>query len=193
MNPEQIVIDEMAFFRHPIYQNYYANINGDVYSYITNKKLKGMIKKTGYVELGLYKDDKCKYYLKHRFVWECFHGEIPRKLEIDHINRNKEDNRLENLRVVSRRSNMFNTCYNTSIHVDILPEDAVEIDEITTQFKKSFEFENYYYSPSTNHVYWKNKHEIIQLATYKNKISIIDIDNNRHNISIDSIRKQLMG
>lgn len=46
-------------------------------------------------------------YSLHRLVWFYVHGEWPSE-EIDHINGNAADNRIENLRVVSRRVNQEN-------------------------------------------------------------------------------------
>jgi hypothetical protein len=37
----------------------------------------------------------------HRIVWEMHFGFIPEGMVIDHINRNRSDNRIENLRVVT--------------------------------------------------------------------------------------------
>ena len=44
----------------------------------------------------------------HRIVWETFNGEIPTGYEIDHINTIRDDNRLCNLRLVTRKENMHN-------------------------------------------------------------------------------------
>lgn len=44
----------------------------------------------------------------HRLVYETFVGEIPQGYEIDHIEGNKEDNRLEMLRCVTHEENMKN-------------------------------------------------------------------------------------
>ena len=46
--------------------------------------------------------------LEHRIVWVLHHGEIPAGLEIDHINRNRSDNRIENLRLATPRQNRWN-------------------------------------------------------------------------------------
>ena len=45
-------------------------------------------------------------YYEHRLAWYFVHGEWP--LEIDHINRDKADNRLCNLRVVTKSQNQWN-------------------------------------------------------------------------------------
>ena len=41
----------------------------------------------------------------HRLVWEYVHGDIPEGMEIDHINRVKDDNRICNLRLVTHKQN----------------------------------------------------------------------------------------
>ena len=48
-----------------------------------------------------------KDYKEHRLVWLYHHSVWPKRL--DHINRVKDDNRIENLREVTHQQNMFNT------------------------------------------------------------------------------------
>ncbi|WP_017903577.1 HNH endonuclease signature motif containing protein [Pseudomonas asplenii] len=45
-------------------------------------------------------------YKAHRVIWLCVYGNWPG--ELDHINGNRSDNRIENLREVSRQENLRN-------------------------------------------------------------------------------------
>jgi hypothetical protein len=47
-------------------------------------------------------------YYVHRAVWEYHNGDIPSGYEIDHIDHNRQNNCLENLRLVTRRENLRN-------------------------------------------------------------------------------------
>lgn len=48
-------------------------------------------------------------YLEHRVIWVMVHGSIPLGKEIDHIDRDRYNNKLENLRLVTRRENILNS------------------------------------------------------------------------------------
>ena len=58
----------------------------------------------GYLNVGI---DSRKYPL-HQVIWAYVYGEWPR-VDVDHINCNKSDNRLENLRLATRQENQWNT------------------------------------------------------------------------------------
>lgn len=60
----------------------------------------------GYRVIGI---DRVNY-RRHRLVWAYFNGD-PGSYEIDHVNRIKGDDRLENLRLATRRENSYNTIY----------------------------------------------------------------------------------
>ena len=66
-------------------------------------------KKAGF-NYGPYLGCKIDYikYRIHRLVWIYHNGAIPLNMEIDHINRNKHDNSIENLRLVTRTENQHN-------------------------------------------------------------------------------------
>lgn len=64
----------------------------------------GHIENNGYVRIKLFE----KKLSEHRIVWTMLKGEIPRGYEIDHVNRDRNDNRIENLRCVKRNQNQKN-------------------------------------------------------------------------------------
>lgn len=49
-----------------------------------------------------------KAYLAHRLAWAFVHGEWP-QADVDHVDRDKVNNRIENLRIATRSQNMANT------------------------------------------------------------------------------------
>ena len=52
-------------------------------------------------------------YLAHRIIFYIYHGTEPGGLQIDHIDRNKSNNRIDNLRLVDRSSNQRNIGLNS--------------------------------------------------------------------------------
>lgn len=69
-------------------------------------KTAGCMHRNGYVVVTY----KGKQYPAHRLIWLWHHGYLPEKgTEIDHINRHRDDNRIENIRMVSRQCNQRNT------------------------------------------------------------------------------------
>lgn len=50
-----------------------------------------------------------KKYTLHRVIWELHHGLIPKGFMIDHINQDKFDNRIENLRLAVPSENNANS------------------------------------------------------------------------------------
>lgn len=58
----------------------------------------------GYLIVGV----NYKLYKVHRIIWEMKNGAIPKGLVIDHINQDKSDNRLLNLRLATKSQNALN-------------------------------------------------------------------------------------
>jgi len=62
-------------------------------------------KKTGYISASV----DGKLYQAHRIIWLFMTGDMP-TTDVDHINRDRSDNRWDNLRLATRAQNMWN-CY----------------------------------------------------------------------------------
>ena len=71
--------------------------------YLYNGPLKRLIAKdrNGYHQVWL--DGKMVYW--HRLVYSYFHGPIPCNMQVDHINNKRDDNRIENLQILTAKEN----------------------------------------------------------------------------------------
>ena len=82
--------------------------NGDIEYFYKKKWCKASDKlNKGYKRIHL----NGKSYLQHRILYKAFNPDfdINSKLDIDHINRFRNDNHLENLRAITHQQNLFNT------------------------------------------------------------------------------------
>ena len=84
-------------------QKYFVYKDGNLHWLKSNKKA-GTLRKEGYIVIQ-YNNS---VYYAHRLVWSLLKGAIPDNMQIDHINRNKADNRIENLRLVNVSQNALN-------------------------------------------------------------------------------------
>ena len=104
----------MTWKKHPTIIGYVANEEGEIARIDETslspldsiKILKQTLRQTGY--LTFTDTLRKKSINSHRFVYECFYGLIPKGLVIDHINTDRTDNRLCNLRAVSVAENNAN-------------------------------------------------------------------------------------
>lgn len=122
MNENEVIEYIRKFF---IYDNG-AFIRND------RKNSNGSLDKDGYLIIKI----KGKQYKAHRLVYAYFNGEFP-KGEIDHINRCRTDNRIENLRVCSRQENVDNTRKVKNKDTEFI---GVYLDKATKGLKKRYAF-----------------------------------------------------
>jgi hypothetical protein len=95
---------EQEKFDYLIDKGWYATENGKVIS--STGKSVGR-NRHGYLGISFRLNKKVYQVRNHRFIYYYFNKEIPE--QIDHINRIRNDNRLENLRIVTNQENAFNT------------------------------------------------------------------------------------
>jgi hypothetical protein len=86
-------------------------------------RVAGSVRLNGYLQVRIDK----KIYLCHRVAMAMANGEWPQG-EVDHINGDKRDNRLGNLRVVDRRTNAENKrrplSHNICGHLGVSPKNG---------------------------------------------------------------------
>lgn len=87
------------------YENYSVSDTGLVMNTRTGRVLKPHISKDGYYTVGLFKHCKGKTYKIHRLIALAFIPNPKNLYAVDHINANKLDNRIENLRWLSLADN----------------------------------------------------------------------------------------
>jgi hypothetical protein len=113
----------------PGYEGYYLISNKGVLKSIKNgrdKIRKTAMTKKGYLTYALSKDNVKRNFRAHQLVAMAFlnHNPCGMLSVIDHINNNKLDNRLENLRIVTSRDNHYkvknglNTSEHKGVHFD---------------------------------------------------------------------------
>ena len=132
----------------------------------------------GYIQCKL----NGKKYLKHRIIAKQFIPNPENKTQVDHINRVKTDNRIENLRWVSSSENNSNKKSYNGVNVeyfDEINEDSMEVREYN-----NYQFEDYYYDDETDAFYFWNGLQFRKLNVCFDKrgsafVNMRDINNDR--------------
>ena len=145
------------------YPNYLIYEDGRVFNKKYNRFRKPATNRNGYKYVNLCKNGKYKNFIIHRLIAEHYIPNPENKPCVDHINRDRLDNRVENLRWVTHSENNQNTGMsknNTSGHKYIsydkcgdrwvfrktingkLTRKYFKTIEEAIEFKNSFEIKN---------------------------------------------------
>ena len=116
---------------------------------IKNKRiLSESVRNDGYIQINL----NCKPYKKHRIIaFQWIENDDPEtKTEIDHIDRDKLNNRIDNLRWVSRSENKMNRKLKKGIYCTELPNTAIQIMSYL-----DVQLDRYFYDPIEQKLYMR--------------------------------------
>lgn len=112
------------------FENYTISEKGDVFSLITNKQLVQRVGKQGYAYVNLYKDGKKTTKKIHKLVAEAFIKNPNNYSQVNHIDGNKLNNRVNNLEWCSPSYNTFHAYslglinLNTEAHIKASRENG---------------------------------------------------------------------
>ena len=94
--------------QHPIHKDYFGTSDGEVISFKGKqpKFIKQCNHVRGYTQFRVtYGRTKGHMYLTHRFIYECFYGELPEDMCVHHIDHCKTNNEIDNLMMVTDEEN----------------------------------------------------------------------------------------
>ena len=96
----------MLFKKIEGFNNYWINFNGEIFSDNLNDFLKTRLSNNGYLFVNLYQNGKQYTKKIHRLVAETFIENQNNYDTVDHLDRNKLNNNIENLRwtTIQRKS-----------------------------------------------------------------------------------------
>ena len=115
---ENIKLENELWVDCPHYEEDYMVSNiGRIWSKISNQLMGYNLSWNGYRRVSLMRNGKSRYERVSRLVALAFIGEAPEgKTQIDHIDRNRKNDCVENLRWVSPQENNRNRCNNRAVY-----------------------------------------------------------------------------
>lgn len=160
----------------------------------TGKELKETLNSKGYYCVNLSINGKPKKLLKHRLIAKQFIPNPNNLPWIDHMNRDRTDNHISNLKWASHSQNSRNKSSNHGVEYVYINYDEAPRDLIIVTDYGNHEFVDYYYSPSNELFYYDNDSQlrVLYINIYRNiykYVKLLDVNNKRVNIHCDKFKK----
>ena len=135
MEQVKAIVDAMDFVKG-LESRYKINHQGDVWSICQSKFMTPQLNEDGYLEINCVDADSVKHKKRlHRLLALQYHPNPDNLPEVDHIDRNRQNNSLDNLRWVSRIENRAN-------REDQTPEAKAKAEQARIQYKTEWARQN---------------------------------------------------
>lgn len=117
----------------------YKDVDGNLYYYHkalnTRQQLKGNVLKSGYTQYILFnskrgKDSVKVIIYKHIAIYIYHNGIYPEGMQIDHVDRNNQNDKISNLRAVTPLTNILNSKSGHGVGVELRLIRSEEIKDI---------------------------------------------------------------
>jgi hypothetical protein len=171
------------------HENYEINVN---YPYAIRKKGKGKEKKETLNSEGYYTTNLDQHnYKKHRIIALQWIPNPEFKPMIDHINHQRSDNHIENLRWATSKDNNNNAySYNRIVveYVDEIPDEAIVVEKFN-----NWTFENLFYYDNIFYLYNGLKYRKLHITHYKGGSSSVfcsDIHGNKRTLMYARFKRE---
>lgn len=177
------------------FDNYKISNYGDVFSIKSNKMFDPYLNPDGYYHITLTKDTLPEIFLLHCVVYMTFKGDLPKGKVVDHANRIKTDNFIDNLQEATYSDNALNISPHKPIH-NIIHQyslDNVFIKEWSSieEINNILHIKNNICAcclgtvPTAHGFIWKYPAKILDISDYVDIVT-----NDRHTYSKYKINKQ---
>lgn len=132
----------------PGYEGYYAATeDGQIWSYRSNKFLKQTLDPYGYYKVSFSINNQIKTYFVHRLIALTYIPNLENKETVDHIDRNRTNNNISNLRwatskeqaqninpdYIEKRKNNFKNHHNNGFSREVLLKAAKKSADINSK------------------------------------------------------------
>lgn len=113
------------------YTGYIIYSDGSIWSKYYSKVMTNKIMKDGYCRMQLYKNKKGTMFNVHRIIAEVFIPNPEKKPFVNHINGNKQDNRVENLEWCTQSENIIHAFMNGLSKPQVNGKLSKSVDQLT--------------------------------------------------------------
>ena len=176
---------------HPDYE-IFSEFPHDIRRKDTGRVISKNINTTGYIQVALNR----KLYCLHRLIAEQFipNPDPQRLTVVDHIDRDKTNYRISNLRWATQSQNMKNKSSNRGVVYSYI--DEIDGDSIVVNRYGNRTLENYYYDDNLEMFYWHdtelNRYRELAVITRKNGsryVWAIDTNGNRVQLCLKKFKQ----